>query len=404
MAHTVTLGGGQLQLVLDITLAANKTLMTENQELKAELEARTLELQTLKQDAQKLNGNARDSEERSQTFGFDNNAPTLENQAQVESRQKTTKISAALKAETGGAREDCLSSKKQKHEVNDQHARSGTSGDSMQANALQHSSTGTDSLAARRSPQRERSVKREIIEIESEDDVALPSRKRMLMQSKASAITSGRASPREQSASQDDEQTNLTVMAAGSGHVADVNGGANLGSDGVLPISIIAFDESGKTYSLSAGNEPAGLRDLISQAETSAQGVFDAKHGSKLHNYHKSWQSLVRRSKSCVRAACRVDAARPILPGRGDARFATCRRCFSACVPCMRYDAATRSIHVVPLPLIARHGVSSDELGYYIYPWTDGHTALERSEGPIWGKNQPRFESGAGQAAQGRND
>ncbi|KAK3658525.1 hypothetical protein LTR22_008878 [Elasticomyces elasticus] len=376
MAHTVTLGGGQLQLVLDITLAANKTLMTENQELKAELEVRTLELQTLKQDAQKLNGNTRDSEERSQTFGFDNNALTLENQAQVESRQKTTKISAALKAETGGAREDCLSPKKQKLELNDQHAR----------------------------PQRERPVKREIIEIESDDDVALPSRKRVLMQPKASAITSGRASPGEQSASQDDEQTNLTIMATGHGHAADPNGGAKLGSDGVLPVSIIAFDESGKTYSLSAGNEPARLHDLISQAETSAQEVFDAKHGSKLHNYHKSWQSLVRRSQSCVRAACLVDAARPILPGRGDARFATCRRCFSACVPCMRYDAATRSIHVVPLPLIARHGVSSDELGYYIYPWTDGHTALERSEGPIWGKNQPRFESGTGQAAQGRND
>ncbi|KAK5684067.1 hypothetical protein LTS10_003931 [Elasticomyces elasticus] len=153
-------------------------------------------------------------------------------------------------------------------------------------------------------------------------------------------------------------------------------------------VRVLAFDEQGKTYILNKTDEPMGLRNLITTAESSATELFERHRIGKI-NTDSSWEDRAKVATGCIRQWCRDDSTYFALK---DPQHAACQRCFNARLPCMRYDKTepSRGIYIVPLPAAARIGVDRDKLKYYICEGVEKNTGLEKRVGHVWMRRRTR--------------
>ncbi|KAK4899938.1 hypothetical protein LTR27_002699 [Elasticomyces elasticus] len=390
MAHTVTLGGPQLQRVLDLTLAENERLMDEYNHLRAEMQAQKVEIQTLREEAQTLE---QATQMRVQTFEEVNDASRLDDEARDERHSTEALAVNTLKTESEALSIDHWSSVEDHLQSGNQNARPKTPGRQVQAKESEQAPHSCHSTKVQHSARRERSVKRESIEIESDDDTTLPQPKRARPVSAEVEISDQPHLHHSTIATTDEQPRPLgdsNVVRSGvadsatpedrrteeaSAMLAEDEAFSTHQSVEISDVGVLAFDNRGDTYILAKEAEPCGLRALISQTEESVASGF-RKCWSKQLKKHSSWHSLVKSTTGCIRQVSRNDHTTPAVEGR---MHTTCRRCFDLQLPYMRFDIQnpSRGIYVVPLPPSGRAGLGLKEIGYYIYPRPDAHQELE---------------------------
>ncbi|KAK5746257.1 hypothetical protein LTR17_000992 [Elasticomyces elasticus] len=234
-----------------------------------------------------------------------------------------------------------------------------------------------------------RTLKREVIEIDCEEDTTERAPKRQQSELATSmhedkvtlpalvpvqGVDSPRLDTPNPSAITTNSTTNLDV------EIADLP--AEQAGRQPLAVKVLAFDQEGETYILGAARYPDGLPALIGDAEAVCEEAFE-KHPHAKNRGYTSWREFAQSTQGCIRQFCRYGNTFNALqdPGR-----TACQRCFNARLPCLRYDADDPicGIYVVPLPVATRVGVEPERLEYYVYPEANAQRKLQKDE-KIWG-------------------
>ncbi|KAK5720655.1 hypothetical protein LTR15_006615 [Elasticomyces elasticus] len=331
MAHTLTLGEGQLQQLLRMTVAENERLLSEVQVLKNEMQCMRDASDTLKAENEALKVNSR----------------------------------------TPGAA----------YPVHQETPR----------NVTEPTHHAIKSTHPTYSAPTHRGVKREVIEIESEDESIKQELKKRRGRSTDSLSNDETTMHEGASASSGLSRSNASMGTGKAEPIAtDAMGMVNFRTDGLEKQSdsdhaqaarttVIAFHDDGEIYVLEGTQEPHGLRDLITLVE---EYVAEAFKNNPSFKGRPDWRVTAQGTIQCIRQfCCNGTSYRSI----EDTNYAACQRCFNARRPCLRFDAdhPSRGIHAVPLPAATRSGLSHNELAYYIYPKPKAQTQVEKA-GKIW--------------------
>ncbi|KAK5720656.1 hypothetical protein LTR15_006616 [Elasticomyces elasticus] len=193
------------------------------------------------------------------------------------------------------------------------------------------------------------------------------------------------------------------VIGLGEADVSVVEDAQQQDDSCTLSVRVLAFDEQGKTFILNATDEPAGLRALITTTEVLLKEEFDKHRSGKQNNNYSSWEDCGRRTAMCVRQFCCNDTTESALE---NAKYAACRRCFNARIPCIRHDKSqpSRGMYVVPLPAAARAKAGRDQLAYYVYQGEGKNAELEKVTGEIWLKRKKRDRKSRSKILQGPSE
>ncbi|KAK5745923.1 hypothetical protein LTR17_001052 [Elasticomyces elasticus] len=340
MAHTVTLEEGQLQQLLRLACTENERLLNEAQVLKVAASPSQDEKDALKAENQALRNESEDL--KSQVRTLNGKLRKLEDHI---SRTETTDIRAPT-------------------------------------TDLRPTPDGLDPapLACVRSI--ERTIKREVVEIESDDEAI-----KREVKKRRSESTNGTVFDPIKS-----ENTTIQLTSNVRSNSEETEGMPERRDEPASPTAVLALNDQGEPFVLSAGEQPRGLRAVIARTEELLTETFNKKPNVKEQD---SWQSaaITARTIQCIRAFCNgggYNSCRALK----DSKHAACQKCFNARELCFRYDAdePSRGIHVVPLPLATRPGIARDALAYYIYPEQKAQRKVEKA-GKIW---IPRTDSKAG--------
>ncbi|KAK5684066.1 hypothetical protein LTS10_003930 [Elasticomyces elasticus] len=342
MAHTLTLGEGQLQQLLRMTVAENERLLSEVQTLQGVIQPMRDEIDTLKAENEALKVESRTPK-----------AQEPKSEDRLTSAYPVHHVAPFSRTEPTH------------HAINSTHATHG---------APTH-----------------RGLKREVIEIESEDE-SVKQEPRKQRKESTDSLSNDEATMRDVgSAASGFSRSNASLGTSKAESITtDMMDVADLRTDGpemqrnsdaeqAARTTVIAFHDAGDIYVLEGKQEPQGLRDLITLVE---EHVAEAFKNNPTFKGHPDWKVTAQGTIQCIRQFCSNGTSYRSIE---NTNYASCQRCFNARRPCLRFDAdhPSRGIHAVPLPAATRSGLSHNELAYYIYPRPKAQTQVEKA-GKIW--------------------